>query len=84
MLDLTSGIPSPDLRQALKLQRNARVWNLHRLRLLEGRAMIVETSAIPVELAPGLDEHRGELDWVALRAPGTALSACATPPRSST
>lgn len=61
VLDLAVGVPSPDLRQALKLQRNARVWILHRLRLLEGRAMIVETSAIPVELAPGLDKHRDEL-----------------------
>lgn len=61
VLDLTSGTPSPDLRQALNLQRNARVWYLHRLRMLDGRAMIVETSAIPVKLAPGLDEYSGEL-----------------------
>ena len=53
VLDLASGTPSPDLRQALNLQRNARVWYLHRLRMLDGRAMIVETSAIPVKLAPG-------------------------------
>ena len=61
VLDLAPGIPSADLRQALKLQRNARVWHLHRLRLLEGRAMVVETSAIPVELAPGLDRHLDEM-----------------------
>jgi GntR family transcriptional regulator len=61
VLSLTSGLPSPDLREALGLRRGARVWHLHRQRLLEGRVMVVETSVIPVELAPGLDQHREEL-----------------------
>lgn len=61
VLSLTNGVPSVDLRQALKLHRGARVWHLHRVRLLEGRAMVVETSALPVELTPGLDKHYEEL-----------------------
>lgn len=61
VLDLAAGLPSPDLRQALRLAPRARVWHLRRLRMLEGRAMVYETSAIPVELAPQLDRHREEL-----------------------
>jgi GntR family transcriptional regulator len=61
VLTLAQGVPSADLRQALKLRRGARVWHLHRVRLLEGQAMVVETSVIPVELAAGLEQYYEEL-----------------------
>ena len=61
VLGLSLGLPSGDLRQALRLRRGARVWSLHRLRLLEGRAMVVENSTIPLDLAPGLDRYHEAL-----------------------
>jgi GntR family transcriptional regulator len=61
VLSLAVGSPSPDLLHALGLEEGARVWRLHRLRLLEGQAMVVETSVIPVERAPDLGEHYEEL-----------------------
>jgi GntR family transcriptional regulator len=54
VLDLNQGQPSDDLRQALGLESGQPVWSLRRLRLLDGRPAVLETSIIPVALAPGL------------------------------
>jgi GntR family transcriptional regulator len=61
VLSLTQGLPSADLAQVLDLSRRARVWQLRRVRLLEGRAIVAETSIIPVALAPDLDGYRDAL-----------------------
>jgi GntR family transcriptional regulator len=47
--------------QELGLPQGAKVWEITRLRLLDGRPMIHETSIIPVILTPDLDTHiRGD------------------------
>ncbi len=61
VLGLAQGLPSPDLARVLDLGRRARVWQLRRVRLLEGRAIVAETSIIPVALAPDLDRFHDEL-----------------------
>ncbi|MHB1509801.1 MAG: GntR family transcriptional regulator [Acidimicrobiales bacterium] len=61
VLSLVAGLPSHDLREALKLRNGARIWWIHRQRLLDGRPMVVETAAIPVELAPDLDCYGAEV-----------------------
>lgn len=58
---LERGGPSPPLAAALRLDAGADVWRLVRVRLLDGRAAIVETAIIPVALAPDLGEQRERL-----------------------
>ncbi|MGH2877318.1 MAG: GntR family transcriptional regulator [Solirubrobacteraceae bacterium] len=58
---LERGDPSPPLASALRLEADAEVWRLVRVRLLDGRPAIVETAIIPVALAPTLDELRERL-----------------------
>jgi GntR family transcriptional regulator len=43
--------------QELSLPPGAKVWEITRLRLLDGRPMIYEVSVIPVILTPDLDSH---------------------------
>ena len=50
------GLPSPDVAGALRIEPNAPVWQLRRQRLIDGQAAVVETSIIPVALAPDLDQ----------------------------
>lgn len=55
MLEMRRGLPSPDVASALRIQPDAPVWRLRRQRLIDGQPAVVETSIIPVALAPGLD-----------------------------
>jgi len=55
VLEVSDGIPTEDIATALAIRSNARVWCIRRLRVIEQRPMISETSYIPVSLAPGLD-----------------------------
>ena len=62
MLELRRGLPSPEVASALRIQPDAPVWRLRRQRLIDGQPAVVETSIIPVVLAPDLDqlvERRG-------------------------
>jgi DNA-binding GntR family transcriptional regulator len=56
ILDMRCGLPSPDVASALRIQPDARVWRLRRQRLIDGQPAVVETSIIPVALAPDLDQ----------------------------
>jgi DNA-binding GntR family transcriptional regulator len=61
VLALEQGRPSADLARVLGLRRNAKVWRLHRQRLISGQPCILETAHIPVALAPDLDSRRDGL-----------------------
>src|SRR5262245_7789288 len=54
VLSLQEGQPSADLCQALRISAGSPVWQLRRLRLLDGQPAVLETSVIPVALAPKL------------------------------
>ena len=56
ILDIRCGLPSPDVASALRIQPDARVWRLRRQRLIDRQPAVVETSIIPVALAPELDQ----------------------------
>jgi DNA-binding GntR family transcriptional regulator len=56
ILELRRGLPSPDVASALRIQPDAPVWRLRRQRLIDGQPAVVETSIIPVALAPDLDQ----------------------------
>jgi DNA-binding GntR family transcriptional regulator len=62
VLGLDQGTPSEDLCQALRIFAGSAVWRLRRLRLLDGHPAVLETSVIPVALAPELDTLVGRLD----------------------
>jgi DNA-binding GntR family transcriptional regulator len=55
VLGLDQGEPSANLASALRIEPGQRAWRLRRLRQLDGRPAVLETSAIPVALAPELD-----------------------------
>jgi GntR family transcriptional regulator len=55
ILEMRRGLPSPDVARGLRIGADAQVWRLRRLRLIDGQPAVVETSIIPVELAPDLD-----------------------------
>jgi DNA-binding GntR family transcriptional regulator len=57
--DMRRGLPSPDVASALRIQPDAPVWRLRRQRLIDGQPAVVETSIIPVALAPDLDQLVG-------------------------
>jgi len=62
ILEMRRGLPSPDVASALRIPPDAPVWRLRRQRLIDGQPAVVETSIIPVALAPDLDrlvERRG-------------------------
>jgi DNA-binding GntR family transcriptional regulator len=61
ILDMRRGLPSPDVASALRIQPDAPVWRLRRQRLIDGQPAVVETSIIPVALAPDLDQLVGRL-----------------------
>jgi DNA-binding GntR family transcriptional regulator len=62
VLGLERGEPSADLSQALRIPRDSQAWRLRRLRLLDGQPAVLETSVIPVALAPELEAMVGRLD----------------------
>jgi DNA-binding GntR family transcriptional regulator len=55
ILEMRRGLPSPDVAAALRIEPDAPVWRLRRLRLIDGQPAVAETSIIPVSLAPDLD-----------------------------
>jgi GntR family transcriptional regulator len=55
ILEMRRGLPSPDVASALRIQPDAPVWRLRRQRLIDGQPAVVETSIIPIALAPDLD-----------------------------
>ena len=62
VLSLHEGQPSADLCQALRISADSPVWRLRRLRLLDGQPAVLETSVIPVALAPELGAMAGRLN----------------------
>jgi GntR family transcriptional regulator len=62
VLQMLRGLPSPDVARALRIRADAHVWRLRRLRMIDGQPAVVETSIIPVALAPDLDQQVGRLD----------------------
>jgi DNA-binding GntR family transcriptional regulator len=56
ILEMRPGLPSADVATALRIQPDAPVWRLRRQRLIDGQPAVVETSIIPVALAPDLDQ----------------------------
>ena len=56
ILEMRRGLPSPDVASALRIGPDARVWQLRRQRLIDGQPAVVETSIIPLALAPDLDQ----------------------------
>lgn len=54
-------LPSPNLSDVLQLQAGDQVWRVYRHRLVDGRPAILETAAIPVSLAPGLDRFKAQI-----------------------
>src|SRR6266700_3213449 len=62
VLGLDQGQPSADLARALRIETGSPVWRLRRLRRLDGQPAVLETSVIPVALAPELDALVSRLD----------------------
>ncbi len=62
VLGLDQGQPSDDLCHALRIAAGSAAWRLRRLRLLDGHPAVLETSVIPVALAPELGALAGQLD----------------------
>lgn len=61
VLTIRRGLPPTDIAQALRVSAGGHVWQLRRQRSIDGRPAVIETSIIPVALAPGLDELVSEL-----------------------
>ncbi|HEY1643428.1 MAG TPA: GntR family transcriptional regulator [Streptosporangiaceae bacterium] len=55
ILEMRRGLPSAEVAHALQVRPDAEVWRLRRQRMIDGQPAVVETSIIPVELAPDLD-----------------------------
>jgi GntR family transcriptional regulator len=55
ILELRRGLPSPDVARALQISADGQVWRLRRQRMIDSQPAVVETSIIPVALAPDLD-----------------------------
>lgn len=62
VLALDRGEPSADLRQALRLPPGSQAFRLRRLRLIDGQPAVLESSVIPVAVAPDLEAMLGRLD----------------------
>lgn len=62
VVDLAKGEPSADLCQALRIESATPVWRLRRLRLIDRHPAVLETSVIPVKLAPDLERALGGLE----------------------
>jgi DNA-binding GntR family transcriptional regulator len=55
ILEMRRGLPSADVARALQMRADDQVWRLRRQRMIGGQPAVVETSIIPVALAPDLD-----------------------------
>ncbi len=61
VLWMRRGLASADVARALRIPGDAEVWQLRRLRAVDGQPAVVETSIIPVALTPELDRLVSEL-----------------------
>lgn len=61
LLDIVEALPNAHVAHALHIEPGEHVWQVARLRLIEGEPMVVEEALIPVSLAPELASRRDEL-----------------------
>jgi DNA-binding GntR family transcriptional regulator len=61
LLKLRTATPRTTVAQTLHLRDEALVWQVERLRHIDGRPCVIEEALIPRALAPRLDDHRREL-----------------------
>ena len=61
VLAMRRGLPSADIARALQISPGSPVWQLRRQRRIGGEPAVVETSVIPIALAPGLDRLVSDL-----------------------
>jgi DNA-binding GntR family transcriptional regulator len=61
VLEVRPAQPRPTVAHALGLAPSKLVWQIVRLRLIDGQPLMVEQALIPHELAPDLGERRAEL-----------------------
>ena len=60
LLGITRCLPSADVATELEIQQHDQVWQVRRVRMIEGQPSIAEQALIPVALAPDLDDaYRG-------------------------
>jgi DNA-binding GntR family transcriptional regulator len=57
LLGLRAASPRATVAQTLGLKKGERVWQVERLRRVDGRPGVIEEALIPQRLAPGLDHH---------------------------
>jgi DNA-binding GntR family transcriptional regulator len=62
VLDLRAGLPRPTVARALRIAPEDQVWQIRRLRLIDGKPLVLEQALIPVDLAPDLRRRRDELE----------------------
>jgi len=62
VLDLRLGTPRPTSARALRLAPGALVWQVERLRRIDGKPLVIEQALIPQALAPDLGGRRSDLD----------------------
>lgn len=62
VLSLERGEPSADLCRALRIPHDSQAWRLRRLRFLDEQPAVLESSVIPVALAPELGAIVNRLD----------------------
>ena len=61
VLEVRAAQPRPTVARALMLEPGEPVWQILRLRLIDGQPLVVEQALIPQALAPDLDRRRDEL-----------------------
>jgi DNA-binding GntR family transcriptional regulator len=61
LLKFGEAAPRATVAHTLQLREGALVWQVERLRHIDGRPCVIEEALIPLALAAGLDKHRGEL-----------------------
>ena len=61
VLDVRTARPRPTVARTLGLAPGKPVWQIVRLRLIDGQPLVVEQALIPQALAPDLGRRRGEL-----------------------
>ncbi len=62
VVGVNMGYPSRDIAAALQIEENSEVWKVSRHRVLDKRPLIIESSVIPVALAPDLGDSEKSLE----------------------
>lgn len=57
LVEASRQLPDGEAAQALEIPAGTEVWRIGRVRLIDGEAVAVETTEVPVALAPGLIER---------------------------